>query len=83
MTWWETRIKPFDERDIARPPDTLWAFYWFFIKPLWPFFVMLLIAGCLGSSIEVALMGFVGTIVDKMRTTRRSGERSSRRTPRC
>ncbi|WP_035575733.1 MULTISPECIES: ABC transporter ATP-binding protein [unclassified Hyphomicrobium] len=68
MSWGETRIKPFDERAIVRPPDTLWAFYWFFIKPLWPFFVLLLIAGCLGSTIEVALMGFIGAIVDKMRT---------------
>jgi ATP-binding cassette subfamily B multidrug efflux pump len=68
LHWGETRIKPFTERDVTRPPDGLWAFYWFFIKPLWPFFVMLLIAGCLGSTIEVALMGFVGTIVDKMRT---------------
>jgi len=68
LHWGETRIRPFDERDITRPPDQLWAFYWFFIKPLWPFFVLLLIAGCLGSTIEVALMGFVGSIVDKMRT---------------
>jgi ATP-binding cassette subfamily B multidrug efflux pump len=68
VNWGETRIKPFAERDITRPPDELWAFYWFFIKPLWPFFLMLLIAGCLGSSIEVALMGFVGSIVDRMRT---------------
>ncbi|MBS0267707.1 MAG: ABC transporter ATP-binding protein [Proteobacteria bacterium] len=68
MRWGETQIKPFDDRAIVRPPDTLWAFYWFFIKPLWPYFVLLLIAGCLGSTIEVALMGFVGTIVDKMRT---------------
>jgi ATP-binding cassette subfamily B multidrug efflux pump len=68
MSWGETRIKPFDERTIVRPPDRLWAFYWFYIKPLWPFFLLLLMAGCLGSSIEVALMGFVGTIVDRMRT---------------
>lgn len=68
MSWGETRIKPFDERAIVRPPDTLWAFYWFFIKPLWPFFLLLLIAGCLGSTIEVAFMGFIGAIVDKMRT---------------
>ncbi|HET6390148.1 ABC transporter ATP-binding protein [Hyphomicrobium sp.] len=67
MTWGETRIKPFDDRAIVRPPDQLWAFYWHFIKPLWPYFLLLLIAGCLGSTIEVALMGFVGTIVDKMR----------------
>ncbi len=68
MNWGETRIKPFDELAIVRPPDTLSAFYWFFIKPLWPYFVLLLVAGCLGSTIEVALMGFIGAIVDKMRT---------------
>lgn len=68
MNWGETRIKPFDERAIVRPPDTLGAFYWFFIKPLWPYFLLLLVAGCLGSTIEVALMGFIGAIVDKMRT---------------
>jgi ATP-binding cassette subfamily B multidrug efflux pump len=68
MSWGETRIKPFDKRAIVRPPDTLWAFYWFFIKPLWPYFLLLLVAGCLGSTIEVALVGFVGAIVDKMRT---------------
>lgn len=67
LRWGETRIKPFDERAIVRPPDRLWAFYWFFIKPLWPYFLLLLVAGCLGSTIEVALMGFVGAIVDKMR----------------
>ncbi len=67
MRWGETQIKPFDDRAIVRPPDRLWAFYWFFIKPLWPYFLLLLIAGCLGSTIEVALMGFVGTIVDRMR----------------
>src|SRR6187402_543330 len=68
MNWGETRIRPFDERAVVRPPDTLWAFYWFFVKPLWPFFLLLLVAGCLGSGIEVALMGFIGAIVDKMRT---------------
>lgn len=67
LRWGETRIKPFDERAIVRPPDRLWAFYWFFVKPLWPYFLLLLVAGCLGSTIEVALMGFVGAIVDKMR----------------
>lgn len=68
MSWGETRIRPFDGGGVVSPPDTLWAFYWFFIKPLWPFFLLLLVAGCLGSAIEVALMGFIGAIVDRMRT---------------
>src|ERR1700761_8256176 len=68
MSWGESRIKPFEASAIVRPPERLLAFYWFFIKPLWPYFLLLLIAGCLGSTIEVALMGFIGAIVDKMRT---------------
>ena len=68
ITWFETRIDPFEGRDVARPPDKLFEFYRFFIAPVWPYFVLLLIAGFLGSAIEVALMGFVGTIVDRMRT---------------
>ena len=69
ISWFETRIDPFAVGEVTRPPDTLFAFYRFFIQPLWPFFVMLLIAGFLGSSIEVALMAFVGSIVDRMRTS--------------
>ena len=69
ISWFETRIDPFAAGEVTRPPDTLFAFYRFFIQPLWPFFVMLLIAGFLGSSIEVALMAFVGSIVDRMRTS--------------
>lgn len=67
LAWGENHIKPFAERDIVRPPDRLSSFYRFFVEPLWPYFVLLLIAGFLGSAIEVALMGFIGLIVDKMR----------------
>ncbi len=69
VSWFEKRIDPFAVAEVSRPPDTLFGFYRFFIQPLWPFFVMLLIAGFLGSSIEVALMAFVGSIVDRMRTS--------------
>lgn len=69
LGWFETRIDPFPEGDPERPPDSLGAFYRYFIAPVWPFFVLLLIAGFLGSSIEVALMAFVGSIVDRMRAS--------------
>ena len=45
-----------------------WSVFWVVIIKVVAAFVMLLIAGFLGSSIEVALMGFVGSIVDRMRT---------------
>ena len=65
--WFETRIDPYQGVGIERPPASLWAFYWYFIKPVWPVFLALLVAGCLGSGIEVALMAFIGSLVDLMR----------------
>jgi ATP-binding cassette subfamily B multidrug efflux pump len=65
--WFETRIEAFPDDAPARPPDTLLAFYLYFIKPVWPVFAVLLVAGFLGSLIEVALLAFVGSLVDMMR----------------
>ncbi len=65
--WFETRIDAFPEDPPARPPDTLLAFYVYFIKPVWPVFAVLLVAGFLGSLIEVSLLAFVGSLVDMMK----------------
>ena len=66
--WFETRIEAFPDEPPARPPDTLLAFYVYFIKPVWPAFAVLLVAGFLGSIIEVTLLAFVGSLVDMMKT---------------
>jgi ATP-binding cassette subfamily B multidrug efflux pump len=68
--WFETRIEAFPEDPPARPPETLMAFYVYFIRPVWPAFGVLLIAGLFGSMIEVALMTFVGQLVDLMKSAR-------------
>src|SRR5215470_345375 len=65
--WFETRIEAFPDDPPARPPDTLLAFYAYFIKPVWPAFALLLVAGFIGSLIEVSLLAFVGSLVDMMR----------------
>jgi ATP-binding cassette, subfamily B, multidrug efflux pump len=69
FTWFETRIDPFAGDEVVRPPDKLIAFYRHFIEPVWPFFALLLVAGFIGSSIEVSLMAFIGSIVDRMRAS--------------
>ncbi len=69
FTWFETRIDPFARPGIVRPPETLWAFYWHFIKPVWPVFAALLVMGFLGSSIEVMLFAFIGDLVDLMKAS--------------
>jgi len=66
--WFETRIKAFPDDPPMQPPDTLLAFYVYFIKPVWPAFAVLLVAGFLGSLIEVSLLAFVGSLVDMMKT---------------
>jgi ATP-binding cassette subfamily B multidrug efflux pump len=66
--WFETRIDPFERPGIVQPPSRLGQFYWHFVKPVWPAFAALLLFGFLGSSIEVALWAFIGSLVDTMRT---------------
>ena len=65
--WFERRIEAFPPDDPVRPPDTMWAFYWHFLKPVWPWFAVLMVVGLVGSLIELALYAFVGRIVDMMK----------------
>ena len=51
--WFETRIDAFPDDPPARPPESLFAFYAYFIRPVWPAVAILLVAGFLGSLIEV------------------------------
>ena len=64
--WFERWIEPFPQNG-GQPPPRLLAFYAHFIQPVWPAFAILLVAGLLGSLIEVALMAFVGQLVDTMK----------------
>jgi ATP-binding cassette subfamily B multidrug efflux pump len=65
--WFESRIDPFAPASTERPPTNIAAFYWFYIKPVWRPFAVLLVIGFFGSLIEVMLMAFVGNLVDMMR----------------
>jgi ATP-binding cassette subfamily B multidrug efflux pump len=64
--WFENRIDPFAPAPAGRPPATIAAFYWHYIKPVWRPFAVLLVIGFFGSLIEVVLMAFVGNLVDLM-----------------
>ena len=67
-SWFEDRIDPFARPGIVRPPQTLSAFYWHYIKPVWPAFAVLLVVGFFGSITEVMLFAFIGKLVDLLRT---------------
>ena len=47
--WFETRIEAFPDETPVRPPETLLAFYVHFIRPIWPAFAVLLVAGFAGA----------------------------------
>ncbi|MGQ0456858.1 MAG: ABC transporter ATP-binding protein [Hyphomicrobium sp.] len=67
FAWFESRIDPFERPAIVQPPATLGAFYWHYIKPVWPAFAVMLVVGFFGSITEVMLFAFIGKVVDLMR----------------
>jgi ATP-binding cassette subfamily B multidrug efflux pump len=65
--WFETRITPFPDEPPAKPPSTLGAFFWFYLKPVWWAFALLTLATFLLAILEVAILAFVGRVVDLMK----------------
>ena len=69
INWFEQRIEPFPKGDATRPPSELFAFYVHFIRPIWPYWLALLITGFLAALIEVSFFAYLGKIVDLMRVS--------------
>ncbi|MBM7325916.1 ABC transporter ATP-binding protein, partial [Agrobacterium sp. S2] len=68
--YFENWIKPFDRKDDLRPPESTFAFIWFYISQAKaPFFAMLVLGG-LTAAIEAALFWFVGRLVDILSTVK-------------
>ena len=67
LRWFEKHIDPFAKGSQTRPPERLLAFYWHYIQPVWPVFVLLMVVGFASSIIEVSLFAFIGGLVDRMR----------------
>ena len=65
--WFEQRIDPFARKAVVQPPASLWSFYWHFVQPMWPVFVLLLFLDFLAALTEVALAAFVATLIDLMK----------------
>ena len=68
--FFENWIKPFARKDDLRPPESTFAFIWFYISQAKaPFFAMLVLGG-LTAAIEAALFWFVGRLVDILATVK-------------
>ncbi|MQT40720.1 MULTISPECIES: ABC transporter ATP-binding protein [unclassified Pseudomonas] len=60
----EQLIDIFREAPSAEPPNTVWAFYIYYLRQVWPLFAALLIVGLVAALIEVSLFSYLSTLID-------------------
>ena len=67
--WLETRIDPFVRAAIVQPPNSRLSFYWYYVKPIWLVFVLILFFDLLAALSEVVLATFLAQLIDLMKAT--------------
>ncbi|MCU1725777.1 ABC transporter ATP-binding protein/permease [Pseudomonas sp. 7P_10.2_Bac1] len=60
----EQLIDIFREAPSAAPPNTVWAFYVYYLRQVWPIFAALLVVGLVAALIEVSLFSYLSTLID-------------------
>ena len=65
--WFESLIDAFKEPVDTMPPSSVWRFYAFYLRQVWPVFAAAIVVGFGVAIIEVSLFGFIGRIVDMAR----------------
>jgi ATP-binding cassette subfamily B multidrug efflux pump len=66
--WFESLIDPFRPASLEQPPAVWTAFFWHYLRQVWPAFLGVLIVGFFGGVIELSLFAFLGKLVDLART---------------
>ncbi|MEL6372692.1 MAG: ABC transporter ATP-binding protein [Pseudomonadota bacterium] len=65
----ENWIDPFAESPVEQPPQKLMAFYWHYVRQVWPTLVAVLVVGLFVALIEVSLLAYLGQLVDLARSS--------------
>ena len=60
----EQLIDIFREAPSESPPTTVWPFYLYYLRQVWPSFLALLVVGLFASLIEVAMFSYLSRIID-------------------
>ncbi|AEQ50832.1 ABC transporter ATP-binding protein [Pelagibacterium halotolerans] len=69
----ETWIKPFEYKGDIQPPDTIWAFLWYYIRQAKaPYLAVLLFTG-LTSLFEALFFFYMGRLIDLLESTDAAG----------
>ena len=66
FSWFENLIEPFPADQPFQPPHQLISFYWYFVEPLWKYWLVFLATGFISALIEVSFFAYLGQIVDLM-----------------
>jgi ATP-binding cassette subfamily B multidrug efflux pump len=64
--FFEGLIDPFHKHDASMPPPSLYRFYWYYTKQVWPALVALMAVGLFVSLIEVSIFRYSGQLVDML-----------------
>ncbi|MGY4877522.1 ABC transporter ATP-binding protein [Vreelandella aquamarina] len=62
--YFETRVDPYPEGEVATPPKGLLAFIWHFSRPVWPWLLLMSVATAFVSAAEVVFFSYMGDLVD-------------------
>ena len=62
--WFESLIDAFKDPVDSMPPTSVWRFYAFYLRQVWPVFAAAIAVGFAVAIVEVSLFGFIGSIVD-------------------
>ncbi|MGD9426331.1 ABC transporter ATP-binding protein [Pantoea sp. NSTU24] len=60
----ERFINIFHDAPADSPPSTVWSFYFFYLRQVWPSFAALLVVGLASALIEVSLFSYLSRIID-------------------
>ncbi|WP_443748311.1 ABC transporter ATP-binding protein [Asticcacaulis solisilvae] len=66
----ERLVDPFRDYADRTPPTGLYAFFWMFLKQVWPIFTAILVAGFLYTVTEVTVFRYIADIVDILTHTK-------------
>lgn len=60
----ERFINIFNDAPTDSPPSTVWSFYLYYLRQVWPSFAALLVVGLAAALIEVSLFSYLSRIID-------------------
>ena len=72
FSWFERLIDPYASVPLAPPPAGLAAFFWHFVKPIWPIVLAIALLTAAIAALEIVMLDYVGRFVDLMSTAERA-----------